>query len=222
MNGENLPYQALDVVPFTPITSEWGDGVGDDILALAAGTGLDDGSIGAGKLVVGAIEHGYLTIGRTTLASNSGTLQVTGLPAFDFLKVIVRGRATGGTVNANLRFNNDSGAMYAARYMVNYGDSPGGTVANGNSVPFEQGTTVNNGAFYSVIEINNFPGVAKLFTMRTINHETGTGAGSFPGMLDLAGQYANTSGRITSVNLTAPAGSGSIASGSTMIVLGKN
>lgn len=45
MNGENLPYQTLDVVPFTPITSEWGDGVGDDILALAAGTGLDDGSI---------------------------------------------------------------------------------------------------------------------------------------------------------------------------------
>lgn len=221
MNGENLPYQALDVVPFTPITSEWGDGVGDDILALAAGTGLDDGSIGAGKLVVGAIEHGYLTIGRTTLASNSGTLQVTGLPAFDFLKVIIRGRATGGTVNANIRFNNDSGAMYAARYMVNYGGTAG-TLVNGTSLPFEQATTVNNGMFYSVIEVNNFSGVEKLFTMRTINQETGTGAGNIPGFIDMAGKYTNTSGRITSVNLTNSDGTGSIASGSTMIVLGKN
>lgn len=55
MNGENLPYQALDVVPFTPITSEWGDGVGDDILALAAGTGLDDGAIDTPKIGNGAV-----------------------------------------------------------------------------------------------------------------------------------------------------------------------
>lgn len=217
----SLPNPNLSFSPFAILTAEELNDLVDNIEALADGSGLDDGSIQASKLVIDATEFGYLTIGRTTLSSAGNTLAVSGLPEFDFLRVIIRGRATGGTVNASIRFNNDSGTRYAARYMVNYGGTAG-TLVNGTSLPFEQSTTVNNGMFYSVIEISNLSGVEKLFTMRTINHETGTGAGNIPGFIDMAGKYANTSGRITSVNLTNSDGSGSIASGSTMIVLGKN
>lgn len=73
MNGENLPYQTLDVVPFTPITSEWGDGVGDDIFALAAGTGLDDGSVTADK------RSEVAKAGTFSFAGANGNIAVTGV-----------------------------------------------------------------------------------------------------------------------------------------------
>jgi len=65
-NGDNLPYQTLDVVPFTPITSAWGDGIGADILALAAGTGFDDGVVGKIVQEVSTVFSSFAT-GTTTI-----------------------------------------------------------------------------------------------------------------------------------------------------------
>lgn len=75
MNGDNLPYQSLDVVPFTPITSEWGDGIGENILALAGGTGFDAGAIGTDTLAQSAVTpektslFNYQTDNSNTIAS---------------------------------------------------------------------------------------------------------------------------------------------------------
>lgn len=90
-NGDNLPYNGsdLDVVPFTPITSEWGDGIGADILALAAGTGLDPdaittpaiagGAVTAEKLSTSALLLGYATKTSNQSTSSTTAVQVTGL-----------------------------------------------------------------------------------------------------------------------------------------------
>lgn len=82
MNGDNLPYQFLTVIPFTPITSEWGNGVGDDLLALAAGTGFDDGAVATAKMADGAITPNKMNFGAATaFEATSGTTNSTGYTA---------------------------------------------------------------------------------------------------------------------------------------------
>lgn len=73
-NGDNLPFDDLDVIPFTAITSEWGDGIGENLLALAAGTGLDDGAVTASKLNLGALSAFTNNTGTTTSAGFTETL----------------------------------------------------------------------------------------------------------------------------------------------------
>lgn len=75
-NGDNLPYQSLTVVPFTAITSEWGNGIGDDILALAAGTGLDDGAVTTPKIADGNVTSPKLA--RVVAAGNGANITATG------------------------------------------------------------------------------------------------------------------------------------------------
>lgn len=85
MNGENLPYTNLTVIPFTAITSEWGNGIGDDILALAAGTGFDDNSIESKSikysnfsLLGSVVRTSNFTVANTNLtAVTDMTLSVT-------------------------------------------------------------------------------------------------------------------------------------------------
>ena len=49
-----LPNPGMDAVPFTPITSQWGDEIIENIEALAAGSGLDDGVLDNTKLKTGS------------------------------------------------------------------------------------------------------------------------------------------------------------------------
>lgn len=217
MNGDNLPYQDLDVVPFTPITSEWGDGIGDDILALAAGTGLDNGSITGQKIDFASTGTGaiwYEELGRSTLMSNANSITVN-ITAKKYLKIIIYAIAAGGTVNYSLRFNGDTGNNYAARSSAN-----GGADGTGTSLAFAPiAASVSSAPKFTIADVINVANQEKLISFRT--SEAGTaGAGNAPDRAEGTDKWSNTTSQITSVTLFQQGGTGGLATGSQILVLG--
>lgn len=77
MNGDNLPYQSLTVVPFTAITSEWGNGIGDNLLALAGGTGFDAGAIDSPALANNSVSQIRLSAIENTDLWNGSAITVS-------------------------------------------------------------------------------------------------------------------------------------------------
>jgi hypothetical protein len=210
----SLPNPGMDAVPFTPLTAEFLDDMIANVEALAAGTGLNDASVSAVKLVTGATAHNFVEIGRTTLAVAGDTITVT-VPAFRHLKIVARSTPTGGTNHHTLRFNGDTGNNYDIRLSVNGGADASATSQSGLDVGYSVGTF----DMLTIVDVTNISTLVKN-VMGTAVANTTT-VGTAPGKKEVTGKWANTSSQITSVTIFND-GTGDMAIGSEVIVYGHN
>lgn len=152
-------------------------------------------------------------LGRTTLGSAGDTITVDSLSARKYLKISNYLIATGGTINQNLRFNNDSGSNYAQRKSDNGGaDSSAGSLT---SITLQDSTAATN-SFYAG-EIINVSAQEKLLI--GFNSRNSTGAANPPARTESWGKWANTAAQITRIDIF-NTGTGDFAIGSEVVVLG--
>lgn len=210
----SLPNPGQDAVPFTPLTAEFYDDTIENIEALAAGTGLDDGSVGPIKLDVDAIGHGFLEIGRTTLGTAGGTITVLNLPNRRYLKILVSCLDTGGTIGANLRFNNDSGT----NYVYQNSDDFGARAAATGQTSIALDPAVNASPLFAEAAVVNHPSDEKQIHSTTVLADT-AGSAAAPNSRELHGKWTNSSDTISRVDVIND-GTGDFAIGSEVIILG--
>ena len=154
-------------------------------------------------------------IGRTTLTSAGDTITVSSLPARKYLKVIFNLLTTGGNSNGQLTFNNDSGSNYAFRASVSgASDSTGVSQAY---IGFSAGNVYM--ACYEA-NIRNTASARKAFYMSGTAYASGSGAGTAPVRVELSGLWDNTSDQISRIDFSNTAGTGDLAIGAEIIVLG--
>lgn len=156
-------------------------------------------------------------IGRTTLGSAGDTIAVSSFAARNYLMIIFKGTATGGTLDASFTFNSDSGANYAWRGNNN------GTLTTGvsaSAMPLEAGTVASGGTERCQISINNTTSQEKMMEITTCSVVT-AGAGTAPNQFAVVGKWVNTSAQVTTISF-ANAGTGDFAIGSEIVVLGHN
>ena len=114
---------------------------------------------------------------------------------------------TGGSI--------DTGNNYTTRGFSSDINSSDYTRTSQDSIETERAT---NGNMYLVFDVTNVSNQEKLFIGHVISAES-AGAGNSPVRWEIAGKWANTSGQINIIGLKNTQG-GSIASGSTITVLG--
>ncbi len=155
----------------------------------------------------------YQEIGRTTLGVAGDTITVSSLPARKYLRIIIAVTNTGGTVRANIRFNNDSGNNYATRFS---------SLGGADTTAVSQSAIVVAGAsalaqFYEVY-VTNIATQEKLPYITLVNSST-VGAGTAPNRVEGAAKWANTTNQITRIDASND-GTGDFAIGSEVVVLG--
>lgn len=141
------------------------------------------------------------------------TLTVSNIPAKNNLRVIINVKSTGGTTNAAIRFNNDSGNNYTARFSVN-GGSDGTSIAGSSIVP-TQTTAVDH---YIVCDILNIASQEKRFN--SVTSESANGTANAPTRIDIYAKWANTSSQINRIDVINSSGTGDFATASEVMVYG--
>ena len=162
---------------------------------------------------VAPIQGGWKEVARTTLGSNTSTIDVSSLTDKRYYMVLSSFRmATGG--NPYVRLNTDTGNFYNQRYGINGGDSTFqtgrgryGWVAGINTLPY-----------FHVDFAANIATKEKLLIGNTV-HQNTAGAGNAPNRGSGTWKHSQTSNPITSVNHWDNSG-GDFASGSECVVLG--
>lgn len=185
---------------------------------LRDGTGLDEGSIEASKLISDAVGHGQLEIARTTLTVAGDTITVSDIPARRYLKFIFVGIATGGTLDTNFIFNNDTGANYASKQSVQL--TAAADLVSATAVSVESGATDSGQLNWSLLEVINVATNEKSFRFESASQDAAGGA-TPPVTVTRLGKWANTSAQINRIDWI-NAGTGDFAIGSEIIVLGNN
>lgn len=141
---------------------------------------------------------GWTELGRTTLGSSNGTIDVGSLANKPYLMVLAH-TLENTSNNHSLRLGNsslDSGSNYAWRNSVNGGSDS--TNTNQAQISLNIGGGYVNGFHTSFI--NNIAGEEKL----SVNHGAGqntSGAGNAPKRQESVGKWANTSDVITNVGI---------------------
>lgn len=176
---------------------------------------IQDGDITADKLDADAIGHGYVEIGRTTLGSNGSTISVQNLPSFKYLLIIMDLIATGGAIDAQCTFNNDTGNNYTHRFA---NDQAADTTTT-SAANFNMKSSAATSAFIQ-LEVLNVAAREKLFRAYG-NSGSASGAGNAVTRREMAGKWANTSAAISRFDVS-ESGAGSFAAGSEVLIFGKN
>lgn len=189
-------------------------GPSGDTVANAAISSIYYSKVSTPHDMPSAAANEWQQIGRTTLTSNGDTISVTPLPARKYLRILVYATATGGTINATLRFNNDSGANYSARSSANGGADGTGTSATSMGMS----ATASTATRLIQADILNVLAQEKLVTGHTIEQGT-AGAGNTTNRAELANKWANTAAQITRIDIV-NTGTGDFASGSELLVFG--
>ena len=141
-------------------------------------------------------------------------MTVSGFTAKKHLKAQMFANGTGGTINCNMTFNNDTNNNYVIRESINGGtDSTNHTQANTDNLT---GTVTGN--ISAIVNITNESSKEKLFISDGI--ECATGAGSSPDRKEMVGKWTG-SAQITTIKAN-NGGSGSYAEGSELIVWGSD
>jgi hypothetical protein len=152
-------------------------------------------------------------IGRTTLSVAGDTITVDNLPIRKYLNIIIRVVPTGGTIQAQVRFNNDSGNNYNRLLLSNWA-----TVANNTSLS----SLILIGALQdeqiSYIDISNLIGYEKTVSAWTTGRGV-AGATNLPRVVTLSGKWINTASQINRIDVV-NGGTGDFATGSELIVMG--
>lgn len=185
--------------------------IADDTITGAkinfAGTGADSGVW-------------WEEVARTTLSGASDTITVSSIPARKYYYVYASAIATGGTLDSNIRFNNDSAANYNMYETSNTG--AGATTGAVTSIPEESGATDSGGLSIWKMEVFNIAvGTEKSFMHQGVSHDA-AGAATVPTTIGNYGKWANTSALINRIDWLNLTGTGDFAIGSEVIVLGHN
>lgn len=205
-----LPNPGMNFTPFDPLPASDLNDIVENIESLADGTGFDAGSLGANPTAInaGATGTGFYEIGRTTLASAGDTITVTGFAARKYLR-ITAALPTSGSIQPQLKFNNDSGSNYEFRRSSN--GAAESTSTSSTVIPLTAGTA--GAHVFVTIETDNVAARQKL----VIAHSTRTA--SPPDRDEVVGRWNNTSAQITRIDII-NAGTGDFAIGSEVVVLG--
>lgn len=197
-----------------PQVSASGSDTNIDLRLVPKGTGnVKVGTAG------GAIDW-WEEIARTTLGSAGDTITVSSIPARNYLKIILRGIATGGTLDTNLRFNNDSGANYAYYQAAAMG-AAGAAAVSQTGIAWESGAT-DSGSTQAgeVLIYSNVATTEKMFKAWSISGDA-TGGATAPAVIEEMGKWANASAQVNRIDWI-NSGTGDFAIGSEVIVLGHN
>lgn len=156
-------------------------------------------------------------IARSTLTVAGDTIVADSIPAVKYLKIVLMGIASGGTLDTSIRFNNDTGTNYAGRW-----DSGGAhaTSVSQTALPLESGSVASAGVILSTIEILNIATSPKIGVFNAVGVTT-VGAGTAPTNLVGSYEWVNTSAQINRIDFI-NGGTGNFAVGSEIIVMGKN
>ena len=152
------------------------------------------------------------------LSSAGDNLSSGTITAKKYLWVQVWGKATGGVIRPDFKFNNDSGNNYATRLSHDGGSDE--TYASGDAIYADGGgEDWDSGGFYNMFIINNSSN-EKLAIGHYIRNSA-TGAGTAPDRGEVFGKWANTSAQITEIDCDAIS-TGQWATGSFIKVWGSN
>lgn len=153
-------------------------------------------------------------IGRTTLGVAGNSITITTLPVKKYLKIYIYASATGGTINATMRFNNDSATNYSNRSSAN-GAADGTGVS---STTMGMSATASTNSRFIECYVLNISAIEKLVTGHVIETTNG-GPTATAARAEIANIWANTSVQISRVDIV-NTGAGNFAIGSEVIVLG--
>ena len=157
------------------------------------------------------VAGGWKELGRHTLGSNTAPITVSSLPNKRYYMVL---RSWSGNTGLYERFNNDSGSNYASRRSTNGGTDS--TLTSQSAFPWGNAgyTTTPN---FAIDYVANLASKEKL-GQRLWAMQMTAGAGTAPDRAEIAYKWVNTSDAINRMDM--PVGSGTLDSGSEMVVLG--
>ena len=167
-----------------------------------------------------AISGGWKELGRTTLGSAGDTITVSSLPNKRYYMFLNDLTATGGTIAANLRLNNDnSGTVgvsgnYARRRSINGGSD--NTYTNDVNMTLNGNTDTN--PRFDVGYLANLSSKEKLNITDGV-YQNSSGAGTAPTRTEIVNKWDNTSNAINRLDVV-NAGTGNFDTGSEVVVLG--
>lgn len=170
----------------------------------------------------GAVEKGgypidwWEELGRTTLGSAGDTITVNNIPARKYLIILANLTATGGNINALVRFNNDTGNNYSRRVSDN--GAADSTATSASSIGAID--AVADGPVNVRMLTTNVAAQEKIIEFQGYRRGT-AGAGNAPARREGLGKWANTSDQITRVDVINDS-TGDFAIGSEVVVLGHN
>lgn len=155
---------------------------------------------------------GWKEVGRTTVASNGDSLDVSSLTDKRYYMVLLDHQASGSS-QPNGRFNSDSGSNYCYRFD---NDGSNGTGVNKTNMKTANGWNTSE---YGVWYISNLAGKQKA-SFYQCSTDRGSGAGTAPSRSMTANMWTNTSNAINAINFQQGGGGGSFKAGSECVVLG--
>ena len=166
----------------------------------------------------------YFMIKPYDTQSGSHTIEISDLKIWNGVSSVRKGFTTkkhlmiqanliaSGSIEAAIRFNNDSGNNYSTRYSVN------GSESSGTSKSFIDTNLSAGGNEFVIYDIINEESKEKL-VISELNDSNTAGAGTAPQRAEVVGKWTNTSNAITRVDLV-NVGTGDFAEGSEVTVYG--
>ena len=158
-----------------------------------------------------AISGGWKELGRHTLGSNTAPITVSSLPDKRYYMVL---RSWSGNTGLYERFNNDSGSNYSSRRSVN--GNTDSTLTSQSAFPWGNAGYTSTPNF-TIDYVANLAGKEKL-GQRLWAMQMTAGAGTAPDRAEIVYKWSNTSDAINRMDMAV--GSGTLDSGSEMVVLG--
>ena len=153
-------------------------------------------------------------IGRATATGTVTSISIASMVARKYLKIIAVAIPTGGTLNIGFRFNNDSGGNYAERGSSN--GAADATATGLTQINTKSAVDANRQLTTGVID--NVASQEKLCIMESVIR--GSAGANVPDRKLGVYKWVNTSAQITRIDMVDTGGTGDIAAGSELIVLG--
>ena len=136
-------------------------------------------------------------LGTTTLSSAGDTITVSGMTANKFNVFLSTHFETGGTINFNYTFNNNTNSVYADRESINGASDT--TNTSDTDIPYPQTT---GDAIFFVNYVNSISGEEKLLIGWWCNSGP-AGAGNAPSRVEKAGKFVpSPDADITRIDIT--------------------
>lgn len=156
-------------------------------------------------------------LGRTTLGSNGDTISITPIAVRKYLRVYFQLWGTGGTLTPAFRFNNDTGANYAASYSANFA-APAVSVSQ---ISLGVTAAVSPAFQQGIWDIANIATRRKI-VRGTSSDDNDASATTSSNNVNLAGKWDNSANAITRIDLVNLSGTGDFVAGAQMVVLGRD
>ena len=158
-------------------------------------------------------------LGRQTLSSGASSLSVTSLPQRKYLKLIATIIPTGGSFDPKLRFNGDTSALYSMAILynnagvANYSNQTSTTFIQISSTIYAGGIGVIEATILNVASFNKM--VAGI-----MSQDGSTGDQTQSPILEYSNGKWVSAAIVNRIDIIKNAGTGTLAAGSELIVLG--